>query len=101
MVGRDARAGLLAGRMVPEQPHRRFGDGPREGGMTELRAGRCCRARAEPARGDAGLPAWEPAESVDCLAPHAGQDLAASWDRAQAGAGLGLGRLGSPHAIPL
>ena len=82
MVLHQARAVLLARRMVAAKQAGGCGDGPRAGGMAELRPGGCLGTRDERARGDAFLPAWQAAERLDVVAPYQGQERAAPGDRA-------------------
>jgi hypothetical protein len=105
---RQARAVLLARRVVTEEPDGGFGAGPRAVGMADLLAGGAVAcagggvgARDEAARGDQVRHPWDTADGLDLLQPHAREDVADAWDRAQPVAGLGLRCLCRPHASQL
>jgi hypothetical protein len=95
MFFREASKGLLARRMVAQEPHGRLGEGSFEGGIPNLLprgaialAGGFFGACDEPAIRDARLHAWEAGDILDCIAQHEGQDLADPRDRAPAVKGL-------------
>jgi hypothetical protein len=107
-----ARAGFFlpagqlfwAHRMVAEEQHRRFGEGPLELRMPALRAGgalplprRFLGTRAQAAVGHTILDPREPADIMTLVEPHQAQKLADAGNRLKPGEGLGVMRLGCLH----
>jgi hypothetical protein len=87
---------LLAGRMVPQEQHGGVGEGPREVGVPDLRAGgplaltgRCLDTRDEAARRNAVLHPGKTADIMACIEPHQGHDLPHARDGAPPVEGLG------------
>ncbi len=64
-------------------------------------AGRCAGARHQPTGRDPRLAPGDAGAIRAGVAPHQGQAGADAWDRAQAGARLGVGRWGRGAALPL
>ncbi len=92
---------LLARWVVAQEQHGSLGEGPLEGGIPQLLAGAprafaggCFGTRDEPAIGHEVLHPREAVESRDLVPQDEGQDLPDARERAQAGAGLCIARLG-------
>lgn len=104
----QARQVFLPRRMIPEEQHCGFGEGPFELGVADLRPRgpltlprRCFRALDQAARGDELLDSWETVAVMNLVEQYQTQELANTWYRAQPIEGVGLVLVGGVDNVEL